>query len=166
MAVFVIVATAAVENPYGFIHDPQPGSPIAWFGMLFLLLWLFAILITIVRAGLWRAKLVKRSTDRSLEADPAPAELPAFDRAINFLDRSVYLSLLLGLFVTLALVYRTLIKIGAAGRADFAAVAGPWGEALVPLIFAFCVSLIAGLSSTTLHLPASRVSRSTASDLP
>lgn len=143
---------AAPTNAYGFIDHPEPGSPLAGFGFLFLTLWLTAILVAVVRAVVLRRKLVRQPIAHG-QPGASDTTVLAFDRAITFLDRSVFLSLLFGLLVMLALVHRTLQKVGAAGRMEFAGVAGPWSEALEPFLFALCISASAGFASTLLYLP-------------
>lgn len=155
-------AIAAPPNPYGFIDNPVPGSPFAGFAHLFLLLWFAAVVVVIVRAARRRRRLVRHAMEHKRGDRPdkgAAVDARALDRALNFLDRTVLLSLLFGLFATLVLVGRTLLKIGVSGRVDLVTVAGPWSEALQPLLLALCVSLLAGMASTLLYLPEHRIGR-------
>lgn len=128
-----------VGQPIWIHRQSRTGFTLPWYAHLFLLLWLAAVLVTIARAILWRKKLGRRALE--LERDSqlnaaVVADARALDRALNFLDRSVFLSLLFGVLATLVLVRRTLQKIGARGQVEFATVAGPWSEAMGPLLFA------------------------------
>lgn len=156
-------AQAVAANPYGFIDDPAPGSPFAWYAGLCLALWLAASLIAIVRAMLLRKQLVRARAERSGDGRSPPAErsnAKTFDRMLVFLDRTVFLSPIFGVLAALLLVRRTLQKIGAAGQVEFATVAGPWSEAMEPLLFSLGISLLAGLASALLYLPEAHTNRS------
>lgn len=154
------VSAGAQANPYGFDGDLVLAPPLeAWFGFWFLAFWLLAVLIAIVRAGFLRRKQASRAIEVAWTDAMGIAAARSLDRAIRFLDRSVLLVLLAGLFVSLALVRRTLLMIGITGQVELGTVAGPWSEALIPFLFALCISLVAGLAGTLLYRPSGHTGR-------